>query len=133
MLDDNIHEFIFYDSSNTTVDEYIEMWHTQMPAYWRSQMQPGDTLRVLLDFCHAGLPFGPYIVQRLREYGRLFPDRPPLRIAYLHSGGPLVSSVQTISSMAELPAPTERAYFLRHERAQAVEWLLQGLPGFSLR
>jgi hypothetical protein len=115
------HELVWYDSSLSTVDEYIAhvaRIYTELPA---------DThlIRWLVrDAGTAGLPSVNYFSNRVRELERRFPDRPNTRAAILYGKGIKLLLLNAMITLTNLRGRDTTRFFPLDGEAEARAWLL---------
>lgn len=118
---DGVHYFTLLKSNRAAMDEFIELAEVVFDRH----IESGEMLRVLVDFRPAGLPPLGYAVPKLRAF---LADRranmPPIRAAYMHNSGAMVSLLRTFMDMMPVRA-TERRIFNDEEEAEALAWLLE--------
>ncbi len=118
VLDGQIHEFVFFEDSHEALAKGMSIVET---IY--QQFAGDNRLRLLCDFAQSGMPPMRYAIRLIQELDRRYPNRPLLRVAFLHSPGPLVKIA--LSLMQVIQRDDKRRFFDVDERQQAIAWLLK--------
>ncbi len=112
----DLHVFIFNESSRRALDE----WHHSLQAIF-PQYQQGKICKMLLDITDSGMqPMG-YAMQKARKLQRELGTLPHTRYAFLHQPNALTTMINTFFEI--LRTRGELRFFRADERDQALEWL----------
>ncbi len=123
-LENGIHEYVFTESSNAAVDEWIDWLEYN---YQHDPIPEGGTNRILFDTRQCGpLPMY-YSFKRLNEWRQKYPDAVRgvySRAAQLYKSNSFyVTMAKNLMKVFSFP-DTKMEYFL-DDREAAVTWLLR--------
>lgn len=122
-LENGIHEYVFTESSNAAVDEWIDWLNTttgQTPA-------PEDNIdRILFDTRQCGALPMYYAFKRLTEWRKQHPDYDQGRITRTAQLYNVNSFYVTMAKnlLKVFPIPSARMEYFHNNRDAAITWLL---------
>ncbi len=119
LLNGDIHELRFAESTRQTVDDlYDILVETIEPNL------PDKPLRYLVISHRFGEPPLAYLTSRMRQLYQTYPQSPPVRVAILSRGGPMINLINVITRPFQ--TPTTHIKIFRHgEYNDALSWLLE--------
>ncbi|MCS6836688.1 MAG: hypothetical protein NZ750_11820 [Anaerolineae bacterium] len=117
--DNGIHEFIFPDVSNETLD----WWFAQLDQIYIKHANDG-VVRFL--YLSADLlPSISAVTTRVRAQNRRLPNRPATRVAVLYNNARTMVYLNVFSQIANTVGRDTTRFFNKDHRQEAIEWLLQ--------
>lgn len=121
LLENGIHEFIWYKSDREAVDQYIAGI-----ARVYDTADPNSLIRWLLrDGGISGLPSVNYFLQQVRDLERRYPDRPRTRAAVLYGSGVKILLLNCLVTLTNIRGKDNTRFFPLHQEAEAIAWLLE--------
>ena len=120
----DIHEYVFYESSRRSVDAYINHLDSLIQhAIAIENVQPES--RVLYDLRHSGQQPVMYLSARIKELMDKYNHLPPStsHAAVLHGDRAVMIVLQTISSLLPAQRRTRFQFFRSGQRDDALSWL----------
>ena len=119
LLDGDIHELRFNEATRQTVDDLYDIIIEVLQPYL-----PDKPIRYLVVSHRINEPPIPYLTSRMRQIHQLYPKRPPVHVAILTRGGPMISLINMITRPFQTPT-THIKIFRREEYDDALNWLLE--------
>ncbi len=124
-LDNGIHEYVFTESSNAAVDEWID-WLNITSAEPQSNAPDGNTDRILFNTLQCGALPMYYAFKRLTEWQKQHPEATQGRItrtAQLYNVNTFYVTMAK-NLLKVFPMPTARMEYFHNDRDGAIKWLL---------
>ena len=116
--DDNIHEFIFTESSRKAMDEYIG----RIYEIYDEQLKGKPSMRILLDIHLSGMLPVKYAAAIMEKTFKELTPFPKPYVAYISAGGIDDSLISTMNYTAS--KHVDRLTFLLKDRHKAIDWLV---------
>lgn len=117
-MDNGIYRFLFTQSSVQAVDEYLGHLKELFDTHGSDQL-----IRALVDIRQSGMPPMRYAVRAGRNLLATYNPPPPMRVAFLHDAGVLVSVGEAFLNL--IKQNSERRAFRGHQEREALAWLMQ--------
>lgn len=123
LLDNGIHQFVFYDSAKATVDAFFQHLeailtttpHTEVARYILDVSQGNRDISLVA------------MTQRFRRLETQLPHRPRGRTAVLHRPAAIMSFFDNLVRTLA-PSRDKTRFFPVDKRAEAIAWLLSDRP-----
>jgi hypothetical protein len=124
-LPNGIHEYILFNNSRRTFDEYAAYLENYMASAARGEALDKQ-LAILIELREPGMPPVAYMAGRYRDLLIKYPGRlPDARIAYVHTEGFLITVLRTFLMLLPTRNAIQRRFFYTSQRTQAEAWLLE--------
>lgn len=118
--DNGIHEFIFPDSS----DETLDWWFEQLDEIY--VQHAGEKIVCFLYVVGDSLPSLAAVMTRVRAQNRRLSGRPATCTAVLYNSPTTMTYLNIFAQIANVVGRDTTRFFRTDQRQDAIEWLLQG-------
>ena len=119
MLDGGIHELRFNEATRQTIDDLYDILSATIEPNL-----PDKPLRYLVISHRVSEPPIAYLTSRMRQLHQAYTQRPPVHVAIISRGGPMINLINVITRPFQT-LNTHIKIFRHGEYDDALNWLLE--------